>query len=389
MPLYVGIDGVARKAKKLYVGVGDVARKVKRAYVGVNGIATRFYIADADKSVVYKGTTTQLSVARGSAAAATIADEVAFFAGGFIADSVCSAVDAYNSALTKFTPNALFAARSDLAGAANGEYALFAGGNETRGSSDDRSAIVDAYSDSFVHVSPLSLSTNRCLLAAAVVGEYILFAGGVGSIYYDTVDAYNQTLTRSIAPALSMAVCELAAGSVDGYAFFAGGRSKNSSETNRLTNVVNAYSPLLGRSLPSGLREAKRLVTGISFNETCIFVGGQIEAGASSYSDANTEIVDAYTESLVRISAAAVSIAFNDAPSATIKNQIGLCGGGAASDSRIMTAYTPALTRINAPSIQGADENEKAATHVNGYALFAGGQLNGGYYSDVQVFIYE
>ena len=51
MPLYVGIDGVARKAKKLYVGVGDVARKVKRAYVGLGGVARLFFTATLNQVV--------------------------------------------------------------------------------------------------------------------------------------------------------------------------------------------------------------------------------------------------------------------------------------------------------------------------------------------------
>lgn len=40
---YIGVDGVARKAKRIYVGVDGVARKVKKGYVGVNGVARLFY----------------------------------------------------------------------------------------------------------------------------------------------------------------------------------------------------------------------------------------------------------------------------------------------------------------------------------------------------------
>lgn len=45
--IYMGVDGVARKAKAMYVGVDDVARKVKKAYVGdANGVAKLFYQSD-------------------------------------------------------------------------------------------------------------------------------------------------------------------------------------------------------------------------------------------------------------------------------------------------------------------------------------------------------
>lgn len=36
---YVGINGVARKLKKMYVGINGVARKLKKLYVGINGVA--------------------------------------------------------------------------------------------------------------------------------------------------------------------------------------------------------------------------------------------------------------------------------------------------------------------------------------------------------------
>lgn len=36
---FLGIDGTARKVKKVYIGEDGVARQVRRAYVGVDGIA--------------------------------------------------------------------------------------------------------------------------------------------------------------------------------------------------------------------------------------------------------------------------------------------------------------------------------------------------------------
>lgn len=41
--VYIGIDGVAQKVKKLYIGVDGVARKVKKAYIGVDGVARQFF----------------------------------------------------------------------------------------------------------------------------------------------------------------------------------------------------------------------------------------------------------------------------------------------------------------------------------------------------------
>lgn len=39
--IYIGVDGVARKVKKLYVGVDGVAKEVHKVYVGVGGVARR------------------------------------------------------------------------------------------------------------------------------------------------------------------------------------------------------------------------------------------------------------------------------------------------------------------------------------------------------------
>lgn len=39
---YVGVNGVARKIKKVYVGVDGVARVVKKAYIGVADLARRW-----------------------------------------------------------------------------------------------------------------------------------------------------------------------------------------------------------------------------------------------------------------------------------------------------------------------------------------------------------
>ena len=41
--IYLGIDSLSRKVKKMYLGIEGVARKVKKGYVGVNGLARLFF----------------------------------------------------------------------------------------------------------------------------------------------------------------------------------------------------------------------------------------------------------------------------------------------------------------------------------------------------------
>ena len=54
---YIGVDGVARKIKKVYVGVDGVAREVKKMYVGVNGVAKEGY---SGVKWIQPGTTSQV-----------------------------------------------------------------------------------------------------------------------------------------------------------------------------------------------------------------------------------------------------------------------------------------------------------------------------------------
>jgi len=46
MAAYIGVGGVARKAKKLYIGVGGVARKVTKMYASVGGVAKLVWLGE-------------------------------------------------------------------------------------------------------------------------------------------------------------------------------------------------------------------------------------------------------------------------------------------------------------------------------------------------------
>ena len=67
--VYIGVDNVARKVKKMYVGVDGVARKVKKGYIGVGGVARPFF---SGGELAYYGTATALGNARSQLAATTV-----------------------------------------------------------------------------------------------------------------------------------------------------------------------------------------------------------------------------------------------------------------------------------------------------------------------------
>jgi hypothetical protein len=64
--MYVGINGIAHKVKKLYVGVDGVAREVKKGYFGVDGIARKFFSGQTDGNriqiVVVQNSTTSYTL---------------------------------------------------------------------------------------------------------------------------------------------------------------------------------------------------------------------------------------------------------------------------------------------------------------------------------------
>ena len=141
------------------------------------------------------------------------------------------------SGFKRTTPTTLSAARTILAGASVGNYALF-GGGYLYSSSATYFSTVDAYNTSLTHTTPTVLSEARSVLAGTSVGNYAIFAGGIGqNSHSSTVDAYNASLTRTTPTVLSEARNALAGASVGDYALFAGGNGQNS-----YSSTVDAYS---------------------------------------------------------------------------------------------------------------------------------------------------
>ena len=89
---YIGVGGKARQIKKWYFGVDGKARKVKKGYIGVGGVARPFLTS----GVEYYGTTTALIWARSDIASASVGN-YALFAGGRNAHNCSSVVDVYTA----------------------------------------------------------------------------------------------------------------------------------------------------------------------------------------------------------------------------------------------------------------------------------------------------
>lgn len=129
------------------------------------------------------------------AAAAGIAGDYVFFAGGSGADA-STQVDIYDDHLTRVATLTLPQGSWSQGAAGAGELAVIAGGYIGTDKCTDAVYTID--SSLTLAASPLKLSVARGEVKGAIAGDYIVFAGGAGMEMFDpeptqksTVDAYK------------------------------------------------------------------------------------------------------------------------------------------------------------------------------------------------------
>ena len=129
---------------------------------------------------------TVLSLGR-SKLAATRVGNYALFGGGYNSNGKIT-VDAYDASLTRTNPTGLSVGRYELAATSIGDYALFGGGQKkSTAYSDAYESAVDAYDTSLTRTIQTSLSSERGGLAATSIGNYAFFGGGSKN----TLDVYT------------------------------------------------------------------------------------------------------------------------------------------------------------------------------------------------------
>lgn len=300
----------------------------------------------------YVGTAAPLSVARRNLAAAAIGN-YALFAGGY-AKSYSLAVDVYNSSLTRTTTTSLSQGRYSLSATIVGNYALFAGGYAA-----SYSAIVDAYNSSLTRSTANPLTKARSSLSGAHIGDYALFAGGYAGSYSLVVDAYNNSLTRTTATSLSQARGNPSAANVGDYALFGGGVLG----ANTGSSVVDVYNASLTRIDGAPLSSTRNLGAAASVGDYALFGGGRF-----------TNTVDSYNTSLIMSIATPLSQARGDLGAASIENYALFAGGSVANStySDVVDTYNNSLT-LNVATPLSQARNLPASVRLNNYALFGGG----------------
>jgi hypothetical protein len=139
------------------------------------------------------------------------------------------------------------------------------------------------------------------------------------------------------------------------FALFGGGFSNN---PNARVAVVDAYTPSLVRSTPTGLSIARDFLDGTVVGTFALFGPG----GGSG-----TGTVDAYNSSLTRTTPTGTS-GTGASTTATNVGNFALFAGG----STTVNAYDTALTRT-IPTGLSVSRNRIGATSIGGFALFGGG----------------
>lgn len=284
---YSGADGVARRVRRGHAGAQSVARRMRKGYTGVGGVARPFW---SGGEIAYHG---------GLPSLPATSDGIAVVSSKRYALFASFATYAYDSRYTRYAPSGLGVSRHNAAGAQTGRYALIGGGS----SGATRYAAVDAYDEELSKVAVEEISFAADGLLAASIGDHAIFLGGInGTTYWTTANAYDAELTRSIITPASTGHGSIAAAKSSHYAFFAGGRNSYPSRT----NVVDAYDAELTRFNPEvtsvvGREFGESATTG----KTVLFGGGY--TGSSSSELTRSNIVDAYDDSMTRMTAPTLS----------------------------------------------------------------------------------
>ena len=151
--------------------------------------------------------------------------------GNYVVYASYKSVVAINASGTVTMLSGLTASKTDMAGVATSQYAVFAGGKLTDGLT--YSNTVDAYNVGLTKVAIDALDNPKAYMGATRLGNYVMFAGGynMDESYaendYANVVAYDSSLTKTTLDTLPEARHRIAGGTVGDYAVFAGGRTSS------------------------------------------------------------------------------------------------------------------------------------------------------------------
>lgn len=368
---YLGVDGTARKVRKIYVGVDGVARKVKKGYIGVNGIAHKFFGGELRYYGVLNTLGYQTIDPLGSANS-----KYALFAIVNVRTTGGASYDnygvAFNSQLTRSETEIPNKVREGK-GLASPTHAFFAGGYQT-GNPDTNQSTVLPYDTSLTQKTAADLLQGRVRTpAGALIGDYALFGGSenyTDSETYRKVSVYHSaTLTQSEA-SLTRTLNGVKGADNGTYAVFAGGAYKETAwGTAKASYTAVGFNASITRVEATTLRKNTSPRFAVRAGDYAVFVG-------------STQ-ADAYGKDLTRVSVSALSLKRSGVAAVTL-DQYGLCAGGwvdyqdspdgIGHDADVVDVYDASLTRQTITSMSIGRSGTGAV--IGDYALFAGGNNN-------------
>lgn len=221
----------------------------------------------------------------------------------------------------------------------------------------------NAGTDSFIVGATTGSSFNTG--TARKVRKGYIGVGGVARLFWSGGElAYYGTATN-----LSVARQHIASTTVGNRALFAGGSSGNNHLSNALT-TVDAYDKTLTRTVPTELSTARTGLAATTIGNFALFGGGC--NGTSTSKTYN--IVEAYDQNLTRTIITPLPSKRFELEAATIGNHALFAGGSYNGNTqKDVWAYNDELTLTTLDSMS-ENHSELASATVGNYALFAGGE---------------
>lgn len=362
--IYLGIDSLSRKVKKMYLGIEGVARKVKKAYIGVNGIA-RLFFAGGGKPV-YDGLYSMVSPRKWYAAiaatkqhwilsggknsrssdtsyvpGATSYDEdytetatgadyeiqqqcgvnfdgKAVFACGSVRGNSRRFLYAYEDDLTYITETLSDVTGYGVAGAATAHHLVLAGSG-IYGNGSEASILDEDFTDTI----PASLSTPAAYMSGASLGTMALFYGGEeeswsGSPALTKAYVFDDDGVRQDIEGLPQYSYGVAAASLGDKVVLAGGGLPNSTAC-----VPNSYvmDTALTRTAIGNLITPRKAAAGLALGGTALIISGNSTSGNLATAEYYDDDLTSTTELAIDGTATAMFLSGNGGGAATVGDQ--------------------------------------------------------------------
>lgn len=306
--------------------------------------------------VVWLKNAEPLSVGRRYMAGATNGNFAVFAGGESHSSYAVNLVDAFDNTLVRSSPTSLTTRTAKEIGVQFGENAVFAGGFD--GTWNSEVDIVVSYNNNLVQQSVSPLSQPRRDFAAASGATHCIMGGGIyASTVVKNTDAYDANFTKVSIEELSVKRFDLAANAINNYILFAGGRTADDNYS--ASAVVDVYDSSLTKSIGESLSVARQFLGSANVGNYVLFAGG---AARNSF----IATVDAYDTALTRISATNLSSATSEIAG------VNLDGYAIMQNAGVCNSYDENLTRAIVTSVVN-NRTLVTVAPIGNYAIFAGG----------------